>query len=132
MPLLKAGLSMSKITDAAKSQASKKTKAKELLNAVPYEKGFHFFTEYGKYTGITATSIAEFGEKLLTIPVESITFHFKRGDFQNWFRNVISDEELAKRFDQLKEWPSWSSDEDLRKELLKTVHIRILELREHP
>jgi hypothetical protein len=123
---------MSKIVNAGKNQASKKTRSQELLNTVPDEKGFHFFTEYGKYTGVTATSVVEFGEKLQTIPVESITFHFQRDDFQKWLRNVIGDEELAQRFDRVKEWPSWSSDENLRKELLKTVQMRIVELGEHP
>lgn len=123
---------MSKIVNAGKNQTSKKTRSQELLNTVPDEKGFHFFTEYGKYTGVTATSVVEFGEKLQTIPVESITFHFQRDDFQKWLRNVIGDEELAQRFDRVKEWPSWSSDENLRKELLKTVQMRIVELGEHP
>jgi alpha-amylase len=92
---------------------------------VPYEKGFHFFTELGKYTGITATSIVEFAEKLQKIPIKSVTFHFHRQDFQTWLKNTIGDEELAKRIDQIK---AWYSHENLRKELLKTVHTRIAEL----
>jgi hypothetical protein len=92
---------------------------------VPFENGFHFFTEHGKYTGITATSTVEFAEKLQIIPIESVMFHFQRRDFQKWLSDTIVDEELARRIDQIKEW---SSDENLRKELFKTVHNRITEL----
>ncbi len=52
-------------------------------------------------------------------------FHFQRQDFQKWLRNTIGDEELAKRIDRIE---AWSSDENLRKELFKTVHNRITEL----
>ena len=92
---------------------------------MPFENGFHFFTEHGKYTGINATSTVEFAEKLQIIPIESVMFHFQRQDFQKWLKNTVGDEELAKRIDQIK---AWSSDENLRKELFKTVHARIAEL----
>jgi hypothetical protein len=49
---------------------------------MPYGKGFHFLTELGKNTGVTATSMVEFAEKLQKIPVQSVTFHFQRQDFQ--------------------------------------------------
>jgi Family of unknown function (DUF5752) len=113
---------------------SKKTITKKLtiekrktlnLKSVPFENGFHFFTEVGKYTGITASSTVEFAEKLQIIPIESVMFHFQRQDFQKWFKNTVGDEELAKRIDRIE---AWSSDENLRKELFKTVHNRITEL----
>ncbi|MFB3888149.1 MAG: DUF5752 family protein [Candidatus Bathyarchaeia archaeon] len=104
-------------------------KGAELLGAVPFDKGFHFYIDYGKYTGVTANSIMELAQKLITTPAAAVTFHFGRGDFQKWLRNVIGDEELAARIDHLKDWPSWSSDEGLRKELLKTVEKRISELK---
>jgi hypothetical protein len=102
-----------------------KRKTLNLRKSVPFENGFHFFTEHGKYTGITATSSVEFAEKLQIIPIESVMFHFQRRDFQKWLSDTIGDEELAKRIDQIK---AWSSDENLRKELFKTVHNRITEL----
>ena len=100
-------------------------KRKNLLNSVPFDNGFHFFIELGKYTGITANSTVEFAEKIQIIPVQSVTFHFRRQDFQKWFKNTIGDEELAKRIDQIK---AESQDEDLRKELSRTVQRRIAEL----
>jgi alpha-amylase len=112
-------------TDVAKKQIIQKPKNLNLLNTVPFESGFHFYTELGKYTGITACSTVEFAEKLQTVPIQSIMFHFQRQDFQKWFKNTIGDEELAMRIDQIMTQPS---DEYLRKDLFKTVHHRITEL----
>jgi menaquinone-dependent protoporphyrinogen IX oxidase len=97
-----------------------------LLKTVPFENDFQFFTELGKNTGITAGSTVEFAEKLQIIPIQSVTFHFQRQDFQRWFRNVIGDEELAKRIDQINVWTH--DDENLRKKLSETVQNRIAEL----
>ena len=97
-----------------------------LINIVPFEKGFQFYTELGKNTGITAGSTIEFAEKLQIVPIQSVTFHFQRQDFQKWFTNVIGDEELAKRINQINVWVH--DDEKLRKELSETVQKRIAEL----
>jgi hypothetical protein len=109
-----------------KKQTIEKPKNLNLLGSVPFESGFHFYTELGKYTGITASGMVEFAEKLQTVPIQSVTFHFQRQDFQKWFKNTIGDEELAKRIDQIK-----AQDENLRKELSQTVQNRIAEL-QHP
>ena len=97
-----------------KKQTIEKPKNLKLLNTVPFESGFHFYTELGKYTRITACSTVEFAEKLQTIPIQSVTFRFQRQDFQKWFKNTIGDEELAVRIDQVMAQPS---DEYLRKDL---------------
>jgi len=119
---------MSKQVPKAKTKPQDQPKAQKLLGSVPYEGGFHFYTALGKYTGITVNSLSEFAEKLQFVPVESVVFHFHRDDFQKWIRDVIGDEQLAKRLDELKHWPSWSSEENLRKELVKTVQKRIAKL----
>jgi menaquinone-dependent protoporphyrinogen IX oxidase len=97
-----------------------------LLKTVPSEKGFQFYTELQKNTGITAISTVEFAEKLQVVPIQSVTFHFQRQDFQKWFIHVIGDEELAKRIDQINVWVH--DDEGLRKDLSETVQNRIAEL----
>jgi hypothetical protein len=97
----------------------------ELLRTVPYDKGFHFYTATGNYTGETATSLVNFAAKLQVIGVESVNFHSKRRDFQNWIRDVVGDAKLAEKIDQIE--PELTG-EDLRKELLKTVQTRISEL----
>jgi len=96
-----------------------------LLKTVPSENSFQFYTALGKNTGITASSTVEFAEKLQIVPIQSVTFHFQRQDFQRWFTNVIGDEELAKRIDQIDLWTH--DDENLRKKLSGTVQNRIAE-----
>lgn len=100
------------------------------LGSVQFEKGFHFYTELGQYTGITATSLSEFQEKINTVPSQSVTFHFQRQDYQKWLRDTFGDEELATRIDDLKELvdSSESSAEDLRKSISDAVKDRISEL----
>ncbi len=88
------------------------------LRTVPFENGFHFYTALGSYTGITATSISEFAEKLKIVPIESVVFHFHRKDFQNWVKNTIKDTTLAGRIEAINgELPA----EDLRQKVLETV-----------
>jgi Family of unknown function (DUF5752) len=106
-------------------QSPAKSNGPNLLGTVPYEKGFHFFTELGKYTGITAIGTVEFAEKLQIVPVQSVKFHFQRQDFQKWTEATIGDIQLAKRINQLN---SELSDENLRKQILETVQKRLTEL----
>ena len=108
-----------------KKQTIEKPKKLNLLRNVPFDNGFHFFTEHSKYTGITANSTVEFAEKIQVVPIQSVTFHFQRQDFQKWLRNAIGDEKLSKRIDRAK---ALSSDETLRNELFKIVRNRIIEL----
>lgn len=110
----------------AKNVPFKKVSLARILNAVPYDNGFHFYTAIGNYTGVTATSLAEFAEKLQTIPESSIRFHFQRADFQKWIKNTIVDPELARRISMIK--PELS-DENLRGALLKDVQARLVELK---
>ena len=69
----------------------------KILSSVPREIGFHFTDEKGVYAGITALSLAEFALKIETVPVNSILFHYPRGDFQKWIQGTLKDEELANR-----------------------------------
>ncbi len=117
---------MSKITIAKKQPLM--SKAQNSLRTVSYDDGFHFYTEIGKYSGLTATSLSEFVDKLQKVPAESAVFHFRRGDFQKWFRGIIGDELVAKRIEQLQGW-SDSSAENLRKDVVKAVEARITELK---
>jgi len=96
----------------------------EILKTVPFEKGFHFFTESMGYTGITATSIFEFEEKLKIVSAQSVEYHFRRHDFQKWISDTIGDVELATQIDRLN---TQLSSENLRKALLKILRKRIRE-----
>lgn len=98
----------------------------EILRTVPHEKGFHFYTTPGNYTGITATSLHDFDKKIQVVPAESINFHLQRGDFQKWIKDTIGDTELAKRISLIE---STLTTEDLRKELLAIVQTRMTALK---
>jgi len=58
-----------------------KSEAEKILSSVPFEQGFHFATDLGKYTGETAINLFSFYEELRTIGPQSVKFHFQRRDF---------------------------------------------------
>jgi hypothetical protein len=67
----------------------------KILRIVPREKAFYFFTSIGNYTGVSASSLKEFMEKINEVNVKSLDFHLYRGDFEKWISEVLQDEELA-------------------------------------
>ena len=102
-----------------------KPTAQRILRSVPYNKGFHFFTDIGKYTGETAIDLFAFYEEARVIEKEAFSFHFSRYDFQFWIRDTLGDAELAEQIDKI------NSDQpldDVRKELLQIVESRLTEL----
>ena len=106
------------------SQTLQKAQTLKILQTIPFEHGFHFSTEKG-YIGITAASLSEFAAKLETVDVESILFHYPRGDFQKWIDDTLGDKELANRMCFIKKD---ISGEKLRAQLLKITQKRICEL----
>ena len=96
------------------------------LGLVSFDNGFHFKMESGSYTGMTAVSLVDFLEKLKVVDVNSILFHYPRGDFQKWIENTLGEKELANRLCFIK---TGLSGEKLRKQLLKIVKKRVDEIR---
>jgi hypothetical protein len=94
----------------------------QILCSVPFERGFHFVTEKKGYTGVTANSLPDFAAKLETIDIDSVLFHYPRGDFQKWIDDTLGDKELASKMCFAK---ADISGEDLRKQLLALIHKRI-------
>jgi hypothetical protein len=109
----------------AVKRVSQSVNASKLLDTVPFENGFHFFTAIGNYTGITATNLREFEAKLQIIPEESVKFHFQHKDFQKWIKDTIKDEELCAKIGKIREA---QSTENLRKKILRITQERISEL----
>jgi len=99
----------------------------KILRAVPPDQAFLFFEEMGKYTGRSARNLDEFFEIVETIDVRSLTFHFRRGDFDKWIGESINDVQLAGRLKRIKES---ISGEELRKKILSVVRRRLNELNE--
>jgi hypothetical protein len=100
----------------------------DLLRIVPHANGFHFYIALGDYCGVTAHSLEEFADAIQYVCSEAILFHFERGDFQNWIRDVIGDNKLAQRIDSIKMCERHLSAEYCRKILVDEVRIRILQL----
>jgi len=101
---------------------------KDPLRVVPHPQGFHFYTAVGDYCGVSAHSLEEFANALQYVCSEAIVFHFERGDFQNWLRDVIGDAELAQSIDDIRMCERHLSADSCRKELVDVVRVRILQL----
>ena len=110
------------------SKALAKSSSK-ILAAVVEDRGFHFCFADQVYSMVTATSLSDFVEKLNGIDDRAILFHYPRGDFQAWIRDVLGDNELADRMCFIEPNPS---GEKLRKDLQKMVQQRIKELKAIP
>jgi len=100
-------------------------KAIKILRTVPYEEGFHFYIAIENFTRETATSLDTFEKKLQIVPGYSVNFHLQRGDFQKWIKNILGDEQLAKRVNLIS---LTLSAENMRKELLAIIQTRLTEL----
>ena len=109
----------------SKEQNISESKIRKILSTVPHDKGFNFFTGIDRITGETANSLEIFGQKLEIINDESVMFHFRRNDFQNWIKTTVGDDVLAERINHISRQ---LSVEDLRNELVKTVQTRISQL----
>jgi Family of unknown function (DUF5752) len=111
---------------ASKEQDISDSKIVKILSTVSHDKGFHFFTDLCCNTGVTATSLETFAQKLERINANSVKFHFQRNDFQNWIQTTVGDGVLAERLSHVS---GQLPVEDLRSELVKTVQKRISQLR---
>ncbi len=103
-------------------------KTKNPLRVVPDAQGFHFYTAVGDYCGVSVHSLEEFADALQHVCSEAIVFHFERGDFQKWIRDVIGDSEIAKKLDDVKTCERHLSAESCRKEIMERVNVRLLQL----
>ena len=103
-----------------------------IQRSVPEQKGFHFYLAIGKPTGETAVSLADFVNKMETIDVQSVNFHFPRKDFEKWIRGVIGDAELALRIGRIGRIGRIRlgiQGEALRNEILRVLKVRLNELK---
>ncbi|MBX5329120.1 MAG: DUF5752 family protein [Candidatus Bathyarchaeota archaeon] len=98
----------------------------KILRTVPREKAFYFFTSIGNYTGVSASSLKEFVEKINEVNVKSLEFHLYRGDFEKWIDEVLQDKELAEGIRRLQKVNL--AGEVLRNQLHATVsrHLKWL------
>jgi hypothetical protein len=101
----------------------------KILRSVSEQEGFHFYLAIGEPTGKTAISLADFVEKIEVIDVQSVNFHYTRKDFEKWIRVVFGDAELALRLGRIGRIRLGIQGEALRNEIIRTVKIRLNELK---
>ena len=103
----------------------------KILGNTVYDQAFFFYEDTGKPTGDFAVNLSEFCNKISTINPNSLAFHLKRGDFENWVKEIIGDNELAQRIRKLKtNKTTWKNEATLRNKLHATVRDRIAELQD--
>ena len=103
-----------------------KPETSKILSIVPSGKEFRFFLPDGFNTEVIANSLQDFANKLDGVDGHSILFHYLRGNFQKWVKDVLGDNQLADRLCFVEQN---LSGETLRKELIKIVDKRINELK---
>ena len=100
--------------------------ASKILRSVPVQESFLFFLDVGQYTGEFAQSLGAFYEKISNVPLESLSFHFRRGDFEKWTREILGDAYLADRISRI---DRSIQGEKLRTRLKGTVKRRLNQLK---
>ena len=102
-----------------------------ILGNVVYDRAFFFYEDIGKPTGDFAISLSDFCNKINTIVLKSLAFHLKRGDFENWIREIIGDAELSQQIGKLKKSKTiLKNGKKLRNKLHTIVGDRIAELQD--
>jgi hypothetical protein len=96
------------------------------LRTVPRDKAFYFFTSIGNYTGVSASSLKEFMERINDVNVKSLEFHLSRGDLEKWIAEVLQDTELATEVKRLQRFNL--TGDALRSQLGMTVSRRFKRL----
>ena len=96
-----------------------------LEQGVPPARQFYFREETGRT--LPAGNLGELIDRVRTLDLAVVTFHFQRGDFSRWVRDVLHDEILARWLDRLRIVDL--SGEELRLAFLEALErrYRILE-----
>jgi hypothetical protein len=102
-----------------------KLNATKVLRTLPENEAFYFFEDIDRYTGKSASSLAEFCEVTKTVDNKSIIFHFDRQDFVRWAKETLRDPKLAKRINNIKKT---KSEKRLRTQIYKVSKKRLEEL----
>jgi hypothetical protein len=115
-----------------KTSTSNKPLSSKILRKVPEQEGFHFYLGIGEPTGKTAVSLVGFVEKLETVNVRSVNFHYPRRDFEKWVLEVLGDTELASRLNMISSIHVGMKGEALRNHIIRVVKVRLSELKPQP
>lgn len=98
-----------------------------VLRQLPDREAFYFSDGQGQPTGVKAVSLEDFADKVLEIEAPSLSYHYYRGDFENWARDILSDPVLAFKLSPTNK--SGLEGELLREYIKKQVVARISALK---
>jgi alpha-amylase len=102
-----------------------------ILGTLTQEKAFFFYVDVGKPTGDSATSLSDFCTQINAVPLASLSFHLRRGDFENWIKNALGDTELANYVAKIRKTKTaWKRENTLRKKLYSVLRERVVELQD--
>jgi len=99
---------------------------KYLRAPLPRGRRFYFSDSSGHSIDREAASLWEFGEALHDVPLESLLYHLRRRDFENWLREVLHDDNLADQIRKIRHRPL--ADSEVREEIVQAVDTRYDEL----
>jgi hypothetical protein len=109
-----------------KKTVTNRAPVKDILRNLVNHEVFHFYIGIGKPINKTATSLTDFVEKLRTVDVRSVEFHFQRQDFEKWLKDTVSDDLLSRRIGGIERKVS---GEVLRNEIIRIVKGRVDEIK---
>ncbi|RLE59520.1 MAG: alpha-amylase [Thermoprotei archaeon] len=95
------------------------------MRHVPPENTFIFYRGEGSPTGFMAYNMFSLIEGVEKVPLESVIFHQRRGDFAKWIEEVVGDTLLSVRISRIK---AIVDSEDVRSKLLEEFERRKNEL----
>ena len=104
------------LSEIAGAKAAGETTLSE-TKVVSQELGFTF-----QNTSFCAKSGLEFLQDLESVPIESIENHVRNGDFERWFKDVLTDETLADSLKSIRE--STSAGDDLKAKIVAVIASR--------
>jgi len=109
-----------------KKMVTNRAPVKDILRNLVGHEVFHFYIGIGKPINKTATSLMDFVEKLRTVDVRSVEFHFQRQDFEKWLKDTVGDDLLSRRIGGIERKVS---GEVLRNEIIRIVKGRVDEIK---
>ncbi len=118
------GVSLSKREVVIRKVVDRKL-ALRVLRTVDRHEGFWFYRAVGDFSGKKAASLRDFAKILRVVTIESVDFHFGRGDFRRWIHFILGDIDLCIKINRV---PKDVRGEELRSILIKIVEERIGEL----
>jgi hypothetical protein len=108
------------------AEAASARSVSDVLRTVPNENAFYFYLGEGSPSGIKASSLQEFLNRIESATPDSLYFHSQRHDFENWVK-MLGDPTLAKQMQTVSS--QQLSPDELKSKLVRIVRMRVGKLK---